>query len=202
MIKSINNFLIIFLCFSSLNLKYLKLTKVDITRFAMKLFTCQSKLQISKFKVLGSHPYSPVNNTKMWELHTVETQLVANLKNGNRFWKPKWQMKSFIAKRVISILVNLRFKLLKYKENNTNFFNTFDHNFKNIPLYIMSNVSIERYYFVLYDGALTLKMSKMALNAFCDKTLQIQKFQCLLWCSDPREHDTKMSKYTICCQFE
>ena len=34
----------------------------------------------------------------------------------------------------------------------------------------MSNVSLERYYFVLYDGALTLKMSKMALNAFCDKT--------------------------------
>ena len=36
----------------------------------------------------------------------------------------------------------------------------------------MSNVSLERYYFVLYDEALTLKMSKMALNAFCDKTLQ------------------------------
>ena len=91
-------------------------------------------------------------------------------------WK---QMKSFIAKRVISILVNLRylrFKLLKYKENNKNICNTFYHNFKNIPLYIMSNVSLERYYFVLYDGALTLKMSKMALHAFCDKTLQIQ------WC--------------------
>ena len=86
-------------------------------------------------------------------------------------------MKSFIAKRVISILVNLRylrFKLLKYKENNKKICNTLDHNFKNIPLYIMSNVSLERYYFVLYDGALTLKMSKMALNAFCDKTLQIQ----------------------------
>ena len=37
----------------------------------------------------------------------------------------------------------------------------------------MSNVSLERYYFVLYDGALTLKMSKMALIAFCDKTLHI-----------------------------
>ena len=85
-------------------------------------------------------------------------------------------MKSFIEKRVISILVNLRylrFKLLKYKENNKKICNTFDHNFKNIPLYIMSNVSLERYYFVLYDGALTLKMSKMALNAFCDKTLHI-----------------------------
>ena len=37
----------------------------------------------------------------------------------------------------------------------------------------MSNVLLERYYFVLYDGALTLKMSKMALNAFCDKTLHM-----------------------------
>ena len=85
-------------------------------------------------------------------------------------------MKSFIAKRVIPILVNLRylrFKLLKYKENNKKISNTFYHNFKNIPLYIMSNVSLERYYFVLYDGALTLKMSKMALNAFCDKTLHM-----------------------------
>ena len=69
-------------------------------------------------------------------------------------------MKSFIAKRVISILVHLRylrFKLLKYKENNKKICNTFDHNFK-IFLYIMINVSLEKYYFVLYDGALTLKM--------------------------------------------
>ena len=47
-------------------------------------------------------------------------------------------MQSFIAKRVNSILVNLRyfrFKLLKYKENNKKICNTFDQNFKNIPLY-------------------------------------------------------------------
>ena len=45
-------------------------------------------------------------------------------------------VKSFIAKRVNSILVNLRylrFKLLKYKENNKKICNTFDRNFKNIP---------------------------------------------------------------------
>ena len=35
----------------------------------------------------------------------------------------------------------------------------------------MRKVSLERYYFVLYNGALTLNMSKMALNQFCDKTL-------------------------------
>ena len=46
-------------------------------------------------------------------------------------------LKIFIAKRVNSILVNLRylrFKLLKYKENK-NICNTFNHNFKHIPLY-------------------------------------------------------------------
>ena len=85
-------------------------------------------------------------------------------------------MKSFIAKRLNSVLVNLRylrFKLLKYKENNKKICNTFDHNFKNIPLYIMRKVSLERYYFVLYDYALTSKISKMALKSFCDKTLHM-----------------------------
>ena len=46
-------------------------------------------------------------------------------------------MKSFIAKRVNSIWINLRylrFQLLKYKENNKKICNTFDHNFKNTPL--------------------------------------------------------------------
>ena len=57
-------------------------------------------------------------------------------------------MKSFIAKRVISILVNLRYltlKQLNYKENNKEICNTFDYknNFKNIPLYIMRKVSFE-----------------------------------------------------------
>ena len=55
--------------------------------------------------------------------------------------KSLFYMKSFIVKRVISILANLRylrFQLLKYKENNKKICDTFDHNFKNIPLYIMS----------------------------------------------------------------
>ena len=38
MIKVLQIFLLFSLYFSSLNLKYLKLTKMDITRFAMKLF--------------------------------------------------------------------------------------------------------------------------------------------------------------------
>ena len=58
-------------------------------------------------------------------------------------------MKSFIAKHV-SILVNLRylrFTLLKYKENNKNICNTFDHNFKNIPLYINEQCIIRKVLF-------------------------------------------------------
>ena len=50
-------------------------------------------------------------------------------------------LKSFIAKQVKSILVNfryLRFKLLKYKENNKKICDTFGHNFRYIPLCIMS----------------------------------------------------------------
>ena len=41
----------------------------------------------------------------------------------------------------------------------------------------MWKVSLERYYFVLYDGAITLKISKMAFNSFCDwKNLFIYHF--------------------------
>ena len=59
------------------------------------------------------------------------------------------------------------------KKNNKKICNTFDNNFKNIPLYIMRKVSLERYYFVLYDCALTSKMAKMVLKSFCDKTLHL-----------------------------
>ena len=56
------------------------------------------------------------------------------------------EMKSFIAKRVNSILVNLRylrFKLLIYKENNKKICNTFYHNFKNFFfVYIMQKQTI------------------------------------------------------------
>ena len=38
--KVLQVFLLFSLYFSSVNLKYLKLTKMELTRFAMKLFTC------------------------------------------------------------------------------------------------------------------------------------------------------------------
>ena len=95
-------------------------------------------------------------------------------------WQAVLTFEEFHRNRLNSILVNLRylrFKLLKYKENNKKICNTFDHSFKNIPLYIMRKVSLERYYFVLYDCALTSKISKIALNkSFCDKTLHLFPF--------------------------
>ena len=52
-----------------------------------------------------------------------------------------------------------------------------------IFLYIMRKVSLERYHFVLYDIALTLKISKMALKPFCDKNssnrLVVHPLSCL-----------------------
>ena len=63
-----------------------------------------------------------------------------------------------------------------FKENNKTMCNTFDHNFKNINLYIMRKVSFERYYFVLYVGALTLKRSKWRLTRFVIKKKKLFKY--------------------------
>ena len=52
----------------------------------------------------------------------------------------------------------LRLKLLKIKEN------IIHHNFKNIPCYARSEVSLKRFYFALFD---TLKL---AYIGFCIKT--------------------------------
>ena len=62
-------------------------------------------------------------------------------------------MKSLIAKRVISILINLRylrFKLLKYKENNKKICNTFDHNFKSIYLTYNEKGIIRKFFFFFF----------------------------------------------------
>ena len=80
-------------------------------------------------------------------------------------------MKSFMTKRVNSILVNLRylrFKLLKYKENNQKICNTFDHKFKNIP-FIMRKVL----FCIIQWCPYFLQNSKMALNPFGNRTLHI-----------------------------
>ena len=81
-------------------------------------------------------------------------------------------MKSLFAKTDKYIFVKLRYlplKIKKNKENDKNFCVTFDHNFKNIPLYVMSNISFERYNFILCDSYLISKMSKMDLSVFAYK---------------------------------
>ena len=64
-------------------------------------------------------------------------------------------MKSLTSKTDISIFINLRYlrlKLLKNKENDKKIYHIFHHNFKNIPRYVMSEVSLKRFY--LFDNGL------------------------------------------------
>ena len=42
----------------------------------------------------------------------------------------------------------------------------FYHNFKNIPRYVMNEVSLKRFYFALFDDKLTLKTLKLAFISF------------------------------------
>ena len=86
-------------------------------------------------------------------------------------------MKSFIAKRLNSILINLRylrFKLLKYKENNKNICNTFDHNFKNIPFYITPKNVLEVWLVKPMSHDIYKKVSTewahRAIGAYCTAT--------------------------------
>ena len=69
----------------------------------------------------------------------------------------------------ISIFINfryLRLKLLKNKENNKKICHIFHHNFKNIPCYVMSEVSLKRFYFALFDDGLTLKTFEIGVYWF------------------------------------
>ena len=75
-------------------------------------------------------------------------------------------MKSLNSKTDVSIFINLRYlrlKLLKNRENNKKIRHLFHHNFKNhfIPCYVKSEVSLERFYFALFDDGLTLKTFKL-----------------------------------------
>ena len=85
------------------------------------------------------------------------------------------KIKSLYANTDISIFSNLRYlrlKLLKNKENNKKICDIFHHNFKNIPCYVTSEVSLKRFYFALFDDGLTLKTLKLAYIGFCIQTLQ------------------------------
>ena len=110
---------------------------MDITRFAMKLFIYWNGVQLFCNQISF---YMTV-----WKLY-------------EEFYRKTGYI------NFCQYLRYLRLKLLKYKYNNKKMYDIFDHNFKNINLFIMSYVSFERQYFVLYDGALILKRKKMALK--------------------------------------
>ena len=74
-------------------------------------------------------------------------------------------MKSLNAKTDISNLRYLRLKLLKDKENNKKICHIFHHNFKNIPCYVMSEISL-LFLFALFDDGLTSKTLKLAFYRF------------------------------------
>ena len=71
----------------------------------------------------------------------------------------------------------LRLKMQKNKENNKKICHTFHHNFINIPCYVMSEVSLKRFYFALFDDGLTLKTLKMAFIGLLIQTLHLLKLQ-------------------------
>ena len=89
-----------------------------------------------------------------------------------------------ITKRVISFYVNLRYlwlKLLKYKENIKKIYDTFDHNSKNSPLYNKLGI-IQKALFCIIWWCPYFKISKIALNLFCDETLEILLMVCVCVC--------------------
>ena len=46
-----------------------------------------------------------------------------------------------------------------------------NHNLKNIPCYVMSEVSLKRFYFVLFDDGQLFEILKLAFIVFCIQTL-------------------------------
>ena len=93
-------------------------------------------------------------------------------------------MKSLNSKTDISIFINFRYfwlKMLKNKQNNKKLCHIFHHNFKNIPCYAMSEVSLKRFYFALFDDGLTLKTLKMAFIGFLIQTLQVFNANIPIW---------------------
>ena len=57
-------------------------------------------------------------------------------------------------------------KVAKNKENNTKICHIFHHNFKNIPCYVMSEASLKRFYFALFDDGLTLTHWRLSVFEF------------------------------------
>ena len=84
-------------------------------------------------------------------------------------------MKSLNLKTDIFIFINLRYlrlKLVENRDNNKKICHIFHHNFNNIPCYVMSEVSLKRFYIALFDDGVPLKTLKLAFIVFFIQTLQ------------------------------
>ena len=71
----------------------------------------------------------------------------------------------------VSILDICDLNLLKNKEINKKICHIFHHNFRNIPCYVTSEVSLNMFYFALFDDGLTFKTLKVAFIGFCIQNL-------------------------------
>ena len=78
---------------------------------------------------------------------------------------------------------------MKNNKNNKKICHIFHHNFKNIPFYVMSGVSLKIFYFALFDDGLTLKASKLAF-------IGIQTLH-LLSINDLQATDTNLTKLFV-----
>ena len=81
------------------------------------------------------------------------------------------------------------------KQNNKKICHICHHNFKNIPCYVMSEVSLKRFYFALFDDGLTLKTLKLAIIGFLIQTLQIHSSIVIV----PVNTDCKVKKKISVC---
>ena len=70
------------------------------------------------------------------------------------------------------ILRYLGLKQLKNKEINKKICHIC-HNFNNIPCYVMSELSLKRFYFALFEDGLILKTLTLAFIGFLIQTLQV-----------------------------
>ena len=88
-------------------------------------------------------------------------------------------MKSLNAKTgIYPYFINLKYlqlKLLKNlpKENNKKLCDISHDNFKNIPCYVTTGVSLKKFYFALFYDGLTLKTLKLQYIGFCIQTLHM-----------------------------
>ena len=82
-------------------------------------------------------------------------------------------MKILNAKTDISLFINVRYlrlNMLKNNENNKKICDIFHNNFKNIPCYLTSEVSLKRFCFVLFDdGQVTLTILNWRISVFAFK---------------------------------